>query len=107
MKPAFVSMLVVSMLVAGCGQKPAAQVVTPEIRGEPIAPLAAKASTPSAAASNISAVAVTPSNPKPETRNSQPAFAPAGFDILSSYNIEISDELLGPVTNNLAEVSAK
>jgi hypothetical protein len=107
MKPAFVLMLVVAALVAGCGPKPAAEVAAPEIRGEPIAPLAAKVSAPSTDSSNTTAVAVTPSNPKPETRNSEPAFAPAGFDILSGYNIEISDELLGPVTNNLAEVSAK
>jgi hypothetical protein len=30
-----------------------------------------------------------------------------GFDKLSGYPIEISDELLGPVTNNLAEISAR
>ena len=100
-------MLVTAALVAGCGRKPAAEVVAPEIRGEPIAPLAAKVSAPAAGSSNSLAAGVTPANPKPETRNSEPAFALAGFDILSGYNIEISDELLGPVTNNLAEVSAK
>ena len=99
--------LVFSLTLAGCGQKPAAEVVAPEIRGEPIAPLTAKVSASSTAPSNSAAVAVTPSNPKPETRNSEPTFALAGFDILSGYSIEISDELLGPVTNNLAEVSAR
>ena len=100
-------MLVVAALGAGCGQKPAAEVAAPEIRGEPIAPLAVKASTPSTAASNVAAAAVAPSNPKPKTPNAEPAFAPAGFDILSAYNIEISDELLGPVTNDVAAISAK
>jgi hypothetical protein len=98
--------LAFSLVLAGCGPKPAAEVAAPEIRGEPIAPLPAKVSAP-AASSNATAVAAAPANPKPETRNSEPAFALAGFDILSGYNIEISDELLGPVTNNLAEVSAK
>jgi hypothetical protein len=98
---------VFTVTLAGCGQKPAAEVVAPEIRGEPIAPLAARPSLPASASSNTTAVSIVPPNPKPETRNSEPAFALAGFDILSGYYIEISDELLGPVTNNLAEVSAK
>ncbi len=37
----------------------------------------------------------------------EPEYFTAGFDILSGYNIEVSDELLGPVTNNVAEISAK
>jgi len=99
--------LVFSLTLDGCSQKPAAEVVAPEFRGEPIAPLAAKMSAPSTASSNTAAVAAAPANSKLEARNSEPTFALAGFDILSGYNIEISDELLGPVTNNLAEVSAR
>ena len=95
------------MALAGCGQKQAAEVSAPEIRGEPIAPLPAKASELVIASSNAATATSAPGKSKSETRNSDPAFALAGFDILSGYNIEISDELLGPVTNNLAEVSAK
>jgi hypothetical protein len=105
------------LALVGCG-KEAAPAPPPEIRGEPIAPLAPKVSTPAVASSNAAATAVVPANAKPDspprgalaeqaTRNSEPDFASAGFDILSGYNIEISDELLGPVTNNLAEISAK
>ena len=35
------------------------------------------------------------------------AYPLVGFDKLSGYAIEISDEILGPVTNNLAEITAK
>ena len=104
------------LALIGCGKE--AVTAPAEIRGEPIAPLAAKASTPTAASSNAAATTSVPADPKPDspprsalaeqgTRNAEPDFASAGFDILSGYNIEISDELLGPVTNNLAEVSAK
>jgi len=100
----FALTLVALVLLSGCGQKPAAEIAAPEIRGEPIAPLAARVSAPAGASVNA---ATASANSKPETRNSEPTFALAGFDILSGYNIEISDELLGPVTNNLAEVSAR
>ena len=108
---------IVALSLTGCGQKPAAETVASEIRGEPIAPLDPKVATPAAASSNAAtatSVAAVPKSDSPPrsalaegTRNSEPTFASAGFDILSGYNIEISDELLGPVTNNLAEVSAK
>jgi hypothetical protein len=98
-------MLALALALTGCGEQPSTQAVAPEIRGEPIAPLAPKISPPAAAPS--SAVVSTSANPKPETRNPETSVVVAGFDILSGYNIEISDELLGPVTNNLAEVSAK
>src|SRR6185436_8799404 len=35
------------------------------------------------------------------------AYPLVGFDKLSGYAIEISDEILGPVTNNLAGIAAK
>jgi hypothetical protein len=105
--PLSVIALVFSLALAGCGQKPSADKSAAEIRGEPIAPAPTKTAAPAALSSNAIPVAAAPSSPKPETRNSEPDFALAGFDLLSGYNIEISDELLGPVTNNLAEVSAK
>lgn len=99
------------VILTGCGEKPVAKAPESEIRGAPIAPVAAKASEPTAAAPTTnSAVALAPAPasvaPAAPAANG-PEYAAAGFDILSGYNIEISDELLGPVTNNLAEVTAK
>jgi len=71
-----------------------------EVRGQPIA------SVPSVS-SNTPIASLALVSPKPETRNAEPDFAAAGFDILSGYEIQISDELLGPVTNDLAAISAK
>jgi hypothetical protein len=100
MKSAFASILAFATLLAGCGQKQSVDKPAAEVRGEPIA------ATTAIAAATATAPATT-DHPKPETRNSEPAFAAAGFDVLSGYNIEISDELLGPVTNDLAAISAK
>ena len=90
--------------ITGCGQKPSATAPVAEVRGEPITRVTAPTTASNAPAP---AGAFTTANAKPETRNAEPDFMSAGFDILSGYNIEISDELLGPVTNDLAAVSAK
>jgi hypothetical protein len=77
------------------------------VRGQPIvaAPTAnAGVSRPS---SNAPATAARVAKAKADTRSGEPEFAPAGFDVLSGYEIEISDELLGPVTNDLAAVTAR
>ena len=92
--------------LAGCSPKSSSESPTVEVRGQPIA-RNATASTAPIASSNAAANVATASDPKPETRNAEPDFTTAGFDILSGYNIEISDDLLGPVTNDLAAVSAK
>jgi len=108
MKPAFVLLLGAVAMVSGCGDKPAAKAPESEIRGQPIAPVAAKVSTAAPVGSNSEAVAATPASPaKPAPVDSAPEFAVAGFDILSGYTIEVSDELLGPVTNDLAAVTAR
>ena len=117
MKPGFVfscgSMLLVagiSISVTGCGESSSAGGPVAEVRGAPITRLTQETdgSTNTATSPQVS---LTPKpgtpNLKPETISKDPEFAPAGFEILSGYNIEISDELLGPVTNNVAEVSAK
>ena len=92
------------MTTVGCGSKSSATAPVAEVRGEPIARAAVTgASSNAPAPTGI----VTAANAKPETRNPEPDFTSAGFDILSGYNIEISDDLLGPVTNDLAAVSAK
>lgn len=111
MKPAFVLILGAVVALTGCGEKPAAKAPESEIRGAPIAPVVAKVSEQASALPTTNAV--TASAPAPAAVApavpvaGEPGYATAGFDILSGYNIEISDELLGPVTNNLAEVTAK
>ena len=106
MKPAFVLILGAVVALTGCGEKPAAKAPESEIRGAPIAPVAAKISEPTTnVAAAVAAPATTPAPTVPAA--SEPGYATAGFEILSGYSIEISDELLGPVTNNLAEVTAK
>jgi hypothetical protein len=99
MKTAFAAIFLAGILLAGCGQNPSAETAVVEVRGQPIVSTTPNAQTAAAAPAGL--------NSKPETPNSEPAFATAGFDILSGYEIEISDDLLGPVTNDLVSVTAR
>lgn len=103
MKPVLVFVLGAMAMVSGCGEKPAAKAPESEVRGQPITPVTAKVSTAAPVASNSAAIAASLTSPA----KAAPEFALAGFDILSGYTIEVSDELLGPVTNDLAAVTAK
>lgn len=89
--------------LAGCGQNSSEEAPVAEVRGAPIAVAPAKpaSSAASPAPAGVAAKA------KADAGDPAGGFASAGFDVLSGYNIEISDELLGPVTNNIAEVSAR
>lgn len=108
MKPVFLFVLGAVAMVSGCGDRPVSKTPAAEIRGQPISPVAAKISPAASSESNNAVVAAAPANPtKPAPVAAAPEFAMAGFDILSGYTIEISDELLGPVTNDLAAVTAK
>jgi hypothetical protein len=98
--------LVVAASFVGC-EKPTAKAGPVEVRGQPITPISAKVSPSAPASSNSVATLAKSGNPEPGTRNPEPEFPLAGFDVLSGYKIEISDELLGPVTNDVAAVSAK
>ncbi len=106
--------LLAVVLFNGCGDKPVASAPPAEVRGQPITSLAAKSEAGAAAKSNAP-VATVASNSRPlapvalpaSASVASPEFPSAGFDILSGYTIEVSDELLGPVTNNVAEISAK
>jgi hypothetical protein len=89
--------------LAGCGQNSSEEASVAEVRGAPIAVAPAKPA--SSAASPAPAGVAAKANA--DAGDSAGGFASAGFDVLSGYNIEISDELLGPVTNNVAEVSAR
>lgn len=103
------------VILTGCGDKPAAKAPETEVRGQPIAPVTASGSeagpaVPAAkppAAETPAPVPPPATPPPPAPAASGAAYAMAGFDILSGYSIEISDELLGPVTNDLAAVTAK
>ena len=107
MKPAFALILGVVVMACGCGEKPVANAPESEVRGQPIAPVTAKVPTAAPVALNSASVVEAPAIPAKPTPAAAPEFAVAGFDILSGYTIEVSDELLGPVTNDLAAVTAK
>ena len=102
--------------------KPAEPLATAKAIEQPVIPptsTTAVASASSAAvppSAHVAAPVLAPaSEPARVVKTAAPAAAPAkapefltaGFEILSGYNIEVSDELLGPVTNNVAEITAK
>lgn len=91
---------VAALLLHGCGKQEQSAEPAGDVRGAPIAAkpatpptnaAAAVATTPPATNAPILAVA-----PPPAASGS---YAPVGFEQLSGYQIEISDELLGPQTN--------
>ncbi|MFM1770816.1 MAG: hypothetical protein RJA22_3345 [Verrucomicrobiota bacterium] len=89
------------LLGAGCG-KPAAETDPGDIRGTPIAqPVAPPTPKPGA---QSAAAQATNAAPAPA---STAGVVPANFDVLSGYSIEVSDELLGPITNELAAAAEK
>jgi hypothetical protein len=114
-----------ALFLAGCGRKPPPDQPAPEIRGEPIrsAPtvVAGSAGGVTGAASPLpvggvapettGAVASAAANVETKTQDLKltagGAYPLVGFDKLSGYAIEISDEILGPVTNNLEAIAAK
>jgi hypothetical protein len=114
-------MLLAALLLAGCDSKPGADAPTTEVRG---APIQAAASRSNAAPSEVRGVpiqqasavfTVTSTNPpgadvlpKASASGSGSAEFPlAGFDQLAGYAFDVSDDLLGPVTNDVAAVAAK
>ena len=103
MKPVFLLLLMAAALWSGCDRESSTQAPPTEVRGQPIARIADK--TPAKAGPAIAAAPAAIARPEPQ--NAALEFASAGFDILSGYNIEISDDLLGPVTNDVAAATAK
>lgn len=102
-------MLLVAALLAGCNRQPGHETATGEVKGEPIVRLAvlppAGPPTTNPPVENP-APAVSPASVAGHS-GKEPDFQTVGFDKLSAFSFEISDELLGPVTNDLATVSAK
>ena len=107
-----------SVALAGCGQKPATAPNTPPppaVRGQKIGSLTAEPSTPSATNQTAPAsastaktaevtakappapVAAAKTNDKPA--EAQDEYTAVGFDKLSAFNYEMPDESKGPITN--------
>lgn len=99
--------LAASLLLVGCGSDSSNETSVGEVRGQPIVSSPQAGGSPALSSNTTPVSTVTAARPKPEARKSEPEFAAAGFDILSGYEIEISDELLGPVTNDLAAITAR
>ena len=90
-------LLAAVLTLTACGrQHPGDSEAAGEIRGAPI--VQKEATAPRASApSNASAAVGTAVNPD---------YLAAGFDKLSGYSFEVSDELLGPITNEVAAALA-
>jgi len=107
--------------LAGCGPSPSSSVQQPlnEVRGAPIKKIVAKVETPPREAmANPSTNAALSSSSPLQTLNagsgaSTPTKGNSGiplalsFEQLSGYTFEVNDELLGPVTNDLAAATQK
>jgi len=92
-----------ALALAGCGEKHDPDPPATEFRGTPIARPVEKPATNSAPRTNSLPPAAASSAPA----SVKPGYLNANFDKLAGFNFEISDELLGPVTNDLAAVAAK
>jgi hypothetical protein len=87
-----------ALLLHGCGKQEKSAEPAGDIRGAPIA------SKPAALPTNVVAAATRPSPATNAATTTSPSAAPGGyatvgFEQLSGYQIEVSDELLGPQTN--------
>jgi len=84
------------LMLHGCGKQEESREPAGDIRGTPIAAKPASAVGPNLATATPTAFTntVTATAPPPVS-----GYAPVGFEQLSGYQIEISDELLGPQTN--------
>jgi hypothetical protein len=94
-------LLLLPAALAGCGDKPSAEAVGVEIRGTPIAQRAEKISTNRATASAPGATATK------ESASSSTGVVAVGFDKLGGYVFEVTDGLLGPITNDVALAAVK
>ena len=96
-------LILAAMAFTGCGRQAAAE-AKPEgdLRGTPIAQ-----ATGEAAKKSVSSSVPVPLPIKPAPASaSDSAWLPAGFDKISGYVFEVSDELLGPITNEVTAAMA-
>jgi hypothetical protein len=82
------------LLLQGCGKQEESAEPALDIRGAPIA-----APPKSAAETNVAAVVPPPAAPTNPPAANPDGYVTIGFEQLSGYQIEISDELLSPQTN--------
>ena len=90
-----VAVFAVALIVGGCRKRPKATEPVGEIRGQPI--VATLTTNTSAPATN----GTTAASPAPPTLQAEAGYLNVGFDKLSGYQIEVSDDLLGPQTNKV------
>lgn len=88
-------LLALAVAGAGCQKRPKTAEVVGDIRGEPIV-AALSTNTPATSTNATAAPAAQP------TVDAVDGYMSVGFDKLSGYQIEVSDELLGPQTNKLS-----
>jgi hypothetical protein len=108
---------IVSILATGCGPKSAVDQPLPEIRGAPIRMVATKTadqkpstnatSVVSKASASLTPAPQTTANPTPSALGASEQALSLTFDQLGGYTFEVTDELLGPVTNDLAAAAQK
>src|SRR5881394_2495004 len=95
--------------LVACQREPAVTAPAGEVRGAPInaSPTRSAAVAPVAARPAASAPLPAPASASAlhaAFDGAPGAYPPLGFDKLAGYPIEISDELLGPATNNVAAI---
>lgn len=100
MKNVAVPLLLLTTLWSGCGRNPSTEMAAPAIRGDPIE----QTPVPSAASAPVLAQ---PEARPPTAQVPKTAYPLVGFDQLASYTFEVSDELMGPVTNNVEAIAAR
>jgi hypothetical protein len=85
------------LVLHGCGKQEHSSEPAGDVRGTPIAakPASADGTNPAAATPPAATNTITAAAPSAVSGG----YAPVGFEQLSGYQIEISDELLGPQTN--------
>ena len=105
-----VTLAVICLLaLAGCS-KSTETTATTTVRGEPIAPVktaATNAGFATPAPLSVSAAGETQASTNDLTAATKDGFMLVGFEQLAGYNIEVPDDLLGPLTNDAAAAAAK
>jgi hypothetical protein len=92
-----------ALALVGCVVKPSDDPPVAEIRGTPISRPVAKSATNSPPPANPALAAAVST----ASTSARPGHLNANFDKLAGFSFEVSDEILGPVTNNVAAVVAK
>lgn len=104
-RPGPFALLLAFLFLAGCGRKEGETQATADLRGDPIrSPVTATSNSPATASpTNVPQNAVT--LPIGEKKVSKDDFLVLGFDKLSGYQFEVTDDILAP-TNKFAEITA-